>query len=176
MSLARKKPLVNVAAALPRISPLPEDPPPLENVPVHVQLARANSRHAKLTEELRTLKANFAAENIKAQQTRTPIPTSRITFVETKRRELHLALEATQSEIGKLNKLVREGKVHKQGNGSRQPPQAAPPKTGPLRDHPKWDFFVRLACENQLPPEMLKRVEAEAKGLLSQALRTGIDQ
>jgi hypothetical protein len=68
MSPTRKKAeLVKVAAALPIRPQLPDDSaPPLENIPPHKALAVATKRHAKLTEELRTLKADFATENIRA--------------------------------------------------------------------------------------------------------------
>jgi hypothetical protein len=90
-------------------------PPPLENVPLHTQLARANAQHAKLTEQLRQLKADWASRNIRAQQLRTPISTPEVTFVETRRRELHLALEATQAEIGRVNREIKEKKAAPQG-------------------------------------------------------------
>ena len=67
---------------------------------------RANAQHAKLTEELRALKAEWAKRNIQAGQTRTAISTPEITHVETRRRELHLELEKTQAEVGRLNKLI----------------------------------------------------------------------
>jgi hypothetical protein len=172
MNATRKKPLVKVANALKPISGLPEDPPPLENVPVHVQLSRANARHAKLTEELRTLKADFAAENIRAQQTRTQISTSRITFVETKRRELHLDLERAQAEIGRLNKELRERKVQKQGNGSKP---AAPPKTRPLAADLEFDVYFRLAAHSELAPALYSQVERVAKSLLNDARRMGVE-
>src|SRR5690349_10375682 len=83
------------------------DPPPLENVTLHTQLARANAKHAKLTEQLRQLKADWPARNIRAQQIKVAIATPEITFVETKRRELHLALESTQAEIGRINRQIK---------------------------------------------------------------------
>jgi hypothetical protein len=46
--------------------------------------------------------------------------------------------------------------------------------TSPLKSHPAWDQYWRLACENQLAPGLLKDIEAEAKGLLVQAL-TGLE-
>jgi hypothetical protein len=178
MSLAKKN-LVKVAVALPIRSSLPIRPslpdqpePPLENVPPHKALARANARHAKLTEELRALKSDFAAENIRAQQTRTPIPTSRITHVETRRRELHLELESTQADIGRLNKLVRERKAAGKGNGSRQP---APPKAMPFRDDPEFPIYVMLACKEVLAPDLHAQVIRCAKALMADARQNGVN-
>jgi hypothetical protein len=82
-------PALDVAGDAPALS---QDPPPLENEQPHKALAQATKLHAKLTEELRKLKADWAAENIRAQQTHVAIATSKITFVEKRRRELHLEL------------------------------------------------------------------------------------
>jgi chromosome segregation ATPase len=98
-----------------------DEPPPLENEPPHRKLARLMTEHAKTTEQLQELKRNFAAENIKAQQCRQTIPTSQLTFVENKKRELAGRLMELQAEIGKTNKEVRAHKAGVQSRKAKQP-------------------------------------------------------
>jgi hypothetical protein len=92
--------MVAVAAALPVETPTSPQPPPLQAEQPHRALARANAKHAKLTEELRELRANWAKRNIQAQQTRIAISTPEITHVEMRRRELHLELERRRPRSG----------------------------------------------------------------------------
>jgi len=136
--------------------------------PFHKRLARATKRQADLVEQIRQLKAEWSAKNIKAQATRIPIATSEITHVETKRRELQSQLMAAQAEIGECNCEIRQNKAKHQGNGNGNKPQ-------PLKNHPTFDRYFRLSAENLLPPGLLKQVEADAKTSLAHALSTGVE-
>jgi hypothetical protein len=129
-----RRELVSVTAALPVDTPTQAEQPPLENEPPHRAL-----KHAKLTEELRELRANWAKRNIQAQQTRIASSTPEITHVEKRRRELHLALEATQSEMGRLNKLLREQRQA----GKPLRGDAAQPKRRPLGE---IQSFLLISC------------------------------
>jgi hypothetical protein len=82
----------------------------LGSAQLYAALDQANIRHLELTDELRQLRSKWAKRNIEAQQTRIAIGTPEIKHVETRRRELHLALEQIQSEIGQFNKQIREFK------------------------------------------------------------------
>ncbi len=170
MSATRKppKPLVTLRDALPATPSLPQEAPPLQREPVHKRLARATKRQADLVEQIRQLKAEWSAKNIKAQATRIPIATSEITYVETKRRELQSQLMAAQAEIGECNCEIRQNKAKHQGNGNGNKPQ-------PLKNHPTFDRYFRLSAENLLPPGLLKQVEADAKTSLAHALSTGVE-
>jgi hypothetical protein len=163
MSKGRTKPkteMVAVAEVLPSDIPTQPAPPPLEAEQPHKALARANARHAKLTEELRQLKADWASENIRSQQTHQAIATSRVAFVETRRRELHLELEQTQAIIGRLGKEIRELKARRQisrsrGNGAQQSPVLAHDHDGHAR-HPHADEEdTYLACFYQIAKDSL---------------------
>jgi hypothetical protein len=150
------------------------DTPLLEREEPHKVLGRATKRHFQLTEELRTLKSDFAAENVRAQQTRTSIPTSRITFVETRRRDLHLQLEMAQAEIGRLNKEIRERKALHQGNGAKPEPRPPAPKPCPVLDDPRYPEFFLLAARDALTPSLFAEVERMAKSLMHQAKKMGL--
>jgi hypothetical protein len=166
-----KKNLVKVRDVLPATPSLPTEPVPLEREQPHKALARANARHAKLTEELRTLKSDFAAENIRAQKTRTPISTSRITHVETRRRELHLELEKAQAEIGRLNKAIRENKAQRQGNGSKRPARLPEPKKMPFVDDPEFPAWFHLASKGTLAPALYAELLRTTKAMMYDARR-----
>jgi hypothetical protein len=160
---------------LPRVKGDPPAPPPLEAVPPHKALARANQRHAQLTEELRQLKADWAAKNIKAQQCRQPIATSEITFVENRRREPHLELERTQGEIGRFNKEIREAKALRQAptpkvNGSKLS------KRCPDKEHREFPTYFLLAAKEELTRELFDQVTRTAKSMLENALRMGTEE
>jgi hypothetical protein len=180
-----KTELVAVAEVLPSDITTSSEAPPLEAEPPHRALARCNARHAKLTEELRDLKARWAADNIRAQQCRQPIPTSQITFIENQRRKLHLELQKTQAEIGRLNKLLREHRALRQGDGAREAERQAPPARGngskptkkcPLKEHREYPPYFLLAARDQLHADLFDQVERAAKKLLTQALTTGVEE
>jgi hypothetical protein len=86
---AAQTPLAEVLSEVPT-SP---EAPRLEAESPHRALARANARHAKLTDELRTLKYERALENIRSQQLHMPILPSKITHLKTRRRELRLEFD-----------------------------------------------------------------------------------
>jgi len=117
----------------------------------HRALARANAKHAMLTDELRTLKADWAKRNIQAQQTRLAISTPEITHIEKRRRELHLALEATQAEIGRLGRLIKQTKATRQA-GKPLKGNVAQPKKMPWGEHPEYPTYFLLAARNELAP------------------------
>ncbi len=154
-------------------------PPPLEAVPLHTQLARANSQHAKLTEQLRQLKADWASRNIRAQELRTPISTPEVTFVETRRRNLHLALEATQAEIGRVNREIKEKKAPPKAShrGSSHDVQAATrkPKRMPYADDPAFPVYFILAAKEELEPKLYAQVECLALSLIHHARCNGVE-
>ena len=170
-----KPEIVAVVEVLPSDIPTQPESPPLENEPPHRALARCNARHAQLTEELRQLKADWAAKNIKAQQLHLPVSTPEITHVAQRRRELHLELEKTQAEIGRLNKLVRERKFARQAgkpvNGDR-----VEPKRMPLADDPEFPSYFVLAAKNELVPALYAQVERVAKSLMHEAKKMGIER
>jgi hypothetical protein len=158
--------------------PIAPEAPPLEAEPLHQALARCNATQAKLTDELRTLKSEWAAENIRSQQARTPIPTSKLTHVETRRRELHLELQKIQAELGRLNKAARQAgnskrndkidKAERQGNGTRAS------KRGPLLNDPEYPQYFLLAAKDELAPTLFSQVERTAKAMLADAKRMGV--
>jgi hypothetical protein len=171
--------------ALPPVSTTPSAPP-LEAEPAHKKLARLNNEHAVATEEIRQLKADWAERNIKAQACRQAVSTAEQTHVETQKRELASRLMEIQTQIGALNRELRAKKASRNGNGNRPHVTVQPvavvnvdrtlKKEHPLKSHPAWDQYWRLACENQLAPGLLKDIEAEAKGLLSHALKTRLEE
>ena len=168
-------PKTTIAAALDVVQLPPasfEAPVPLENEPPHRVLARANARHAKLTEELRALKSQWTAKNIKAQQCRQPIPTPEITHVETRRRELQSALMETQAEIARINKLIREHKVVRQA-GKPLKGDAAQPKRMPLGDDPEFPAYFVLVAKTELAPSLYAQVERIAKAMLRDGQKMG---
>lgn len=170
-----KRNLVRVSNALdaaltPALSP---DPPPLEREEPHKALARATKRHAQITEELRKLKSEWAEKNIKAQATRIAISTPECTFVETRRRDLHLQLEMAQAEIGRLNKEIRERKAEHQGNGTK-PERRPEPKKMPFADDPEFPSYFILAARDTLAPELYAQVVRMAKSLIHSAEKMGI--
>jgi hypothetical protein len=150
--------------------------PPLEHEQPHRALARANSQHTKLTEELRQLKADWAAQNVRAQATRIAISTSEITHVETRRRELHLQLEATQAEIGRLNKEIRERKAEHRSNGTKQQlAKIVEPKTLPFKEDPEFPAYFLLAARESLVPSMYAAVLRVAKAIMGDARKMGLE-
>jgi hypothetical protein len=158
---------------------LPPAPPPLlETEPAHRRLARLNRDAARVTEALQQLRQEWANKNIRAQATRTPISTPEITHVEKRRRELAGELLRIQTEIGATNKAIRERKSE---GAARNSERAAPLKAGtktkkcPLKEHPAFDQYFRLAAENELEASLYDQIEAVAKAMLSDALRNGLE-
>jgi hypothetical protein len=172
-----KKNLVKVRDVLPATSALPVQPVPLENEPPHRKLARLTREHQSVTEQLQTLKKSWAERNIKAQACRQAVSTPEVTHFETTKRELALQLLDLQTQIGALNKELRANKAARQAG--RQPPArangSALKKTCPLKSHPQWDAYFRLAAENELEPRLLAQIERSAKSLLQHALETGVE-
>jgi hypothetical protein len=156
------------------------EPPPLETEPPHRKLARLNREHAATTEALQALKRAWAERNIKAQACRQAVPTSEITHFEDQKRTLALGLLSLQSEIGATNKAIRERS--KAGGAPTSPASESAPrkraksKACPLKEHPSFDQYFRLAAENELENGLYDRLEAAAKSMLSHALATGIEQ
>jgi hypothetical protein len=176
--------LVAIAPALPSDIPTSPEAPPLEAEQPHKVLARANARHAQLTAELRQLKADWASENIRSQQTHQAIATSRVTFVETHRRELQSALMETQAEIAQINKHLRERKAERQGNGARAAERQAPsargngskaPQRMPLGNDPEFSTYFVLAAKDELAPALYAQVERVALAMIRDAKRNGVD-
>jgi hypothetical protein len=174
---AKAKPMVAVAEVLPEAVPTSPQPPPLEREQPHRLLARANTRHLELTTELRELRASWAKRNIQAQQTRIAISTPEITHVENKRRELHLALEATQDEIGRLNRLVQEGKAARQARQAGKPRNGdtVEPKRMPLGSDPEFPTYFVLTAKNELAPALYRQVERTALAMIADARKMGLD-
>jgi hypothetical protein len=152
--------------------------PPLESELPHKRLARLNREAARVTEALRELKRDWAEKNIRAQLTRTPIATSEITFVENKRHELAGELLRIQTEIGATNKEIRERKAGGSAGSLAEPVnrKRTQSKKCPLREHAAFDQYFRLAAENELEASLYGRIEAAAKSMLAQALKTGIEK
>jgi hypothetical protein len=153
------------------------EPPPLERESPHRALSKANKRHAQLTEALRQLRSDWAAKNIRAQQLKIAIATSEITHVEKRRRELHLALESTQAEIGRLNKEIKEKKA-----ASKQSPRqlheqtpAVRKKKMPFADDPVFPSYFILAAKEELDSKLYAQVERLALSLMHDAYKNGID-
>lgn len=158
---------------------LPEEAPPMEGELPGRKLSRLTAERDKAVEELQTLKRNFAAENIKAQQCHQAIPTSQITFVERKRKELSDKILSLNLEIGATNRAVREHRAERQ-NGHRQAPaievnDRTAKKEGPLKKHPEWATYFLLAARDELAEGLFEQVERSAKLLLQHALETGIE-
>jgi hypothetical protein len=164
--MKKKSPLVKLADVLP--TQLPVQPVPLENEPAHRKLARLAREHQSVTEQLQTFKA---------QACRLAVSTPEVTHFETTKRELALQLLDLQTQIGALNKELRANKAACQAG--RQPPArangSALKKTCPLKSHPQWDAYFRLAAENELEPCLLAQIERSAKSLLQHALETGVE-
>ena len=149
--------------------------PPLEaEPPVHKRLSRANSEHARLTDELRKLRAEWAKRNIKAQATRIPVSTAEITHVEGRRRELHLALERCQAEIGACNKELRENRAAKQAGANGKESKPKTPKQMPFRQDPEFDTYFHLAARDQLTRELYEAIVRTAKSMMFDAAKMGL--
>jgi hypothetical protein len=153
--------------------------PPLESEPLHQRLARLTREQERVTEALRELKRAWAERNIKAQATRTPIPTAEMTHVENRRREFAGELLQIQTQIGAVNREIRERKAeHSEGNSRGTPlvKNGTKRKACPLKEHPSYDQYFRLAAENELEAGLYRRIEAAAKSMLSHALKTGVEE
>jgi hypothetical protein len=159
---------------------LESEPPPLEAEAPHRVLARLNKEHQRVTEELRELKRSWAQKNIRAQRCRQPIPTAEITHIKNKRRELATQLLSIQAQIGATNKELRERRTA--GNDAKVTRDSAPVSNGtkskkaPLKEHPVFNQYFALAAENELEASLYERIEGAAKSMLSQALKTGIEE
>jgi hypothetical protein len=155
------------------------EPPPLEFEPPHKKLARLTNEHTRVTEELQTLKRNFAAENIRAQQCRQAIPTTQITFIENKKRELAQKLMDLQSQIGETNRQVRAQKAQRQ-NGKRIPDPEPARRNGikqvaPIKRHVEFPAYFLLAAEAELDARMFTKITGVAKSMLQNAVEMGIE-
>jgi hypothetical protein len=172
--VADKKPrreLVALAEALPPADPSTPEPP-LGAAQLHAALDRANIRHLELVDELRTLKAHWARRNIEASQCHQSIPTAEIKHVEAQRRSLHLALEQTQSEIGRLNKLSRELKARQ---AVSKPAKGITTSTIGITGADSETAFFILAAKNELDPAMYDRIERIAAAMQRDAKKMGLD-
>jgi hypothetical protein len=154
--------------------------PPLEAEPAHRKLARLNREAADTVTLLQQLKKEWATKNIRAQATHTSIPTSEVSHVESQRRELTSQLQNIQSQIGILNRELRAKKAA--GNGAKDVAKAAPARVGSkskrcrLREHVEFPVYFALAARNELSEELFAQIERSAKSMLSQALKTGIEE
>jgi hypothetical protein len=164
-----------------------ETPPALEAEPPHRRLAKLVSEQVRLIEELQSHKTAWAHHNFEAQRIHQPPSSAEQTAYKQHHRDLSCRLAEINLQIGQTNKVIRQHKAEvqlrkskpRETNGDAE--RSATPrhgllKTCPLKSHPAWDQYFRLACENQLAPGLLASIEKEAKGLLSQSLQTGIEQ
>jgi hypothetical protein len=167
------KPAIKTLKSLQRADVILTEPPKLENEPPHQRLARATREHARITEELRKLKKDWADRNIKAQACRQTVSTPEVTHFETLKRELAMHLLALQAEIGTTNKEIRSRKGPPQQKSAKNGSQ--PHKEHPLREHREFNAYFRLAAETELEPRLYAQVEKIAKAMLTDALRNGTE-
>jgi hypothetical protein len=157
-----------------------QSPPPLESEAPHKRLARLNRELVQATETIQALKKQWAERNLKAQACRQAVSTAEVTHFENEKRDQAAKILRIQTEIGAANKLVRERS--KNGGAPTSPASESAPrkraksKACPLKEHPSFDQYFRLAAENELENGLYDRLEAAAKSMLSHALATGIEQ
>jgi hypothetical protein len=63
----------------------------------------------------------------------------------------------------------RQPEPPERANGSSQ-------KEGPLRDHPAYDQYFRLAAETELTRELYEQIQRTAKSMLRNATDMGLEQ
>ena len=165
-----------IAEVLPNEVPTWAPSPPLETEQPHRKLARLNGEQVRVTEQIRIHSKAWAERNLRSQSVRERVTTPEITAYKNEHRELASRLLDIQTQIGACNKLIREHKARRAGNAKRDDkPNFVSKKNCPLKSHPQWDCYFRVAAENSLAPAMLKQIEADAKSLLAHALETGVD-
>jgi hypothetical protein len=155
---------------------LPAEPPPLENEPPHRRLARATAEQSRCTEALRELKRSFAAKNLQAQLTRTPISTAEQTHVARQRHELHLQLESAQAQIAAANKEIREKKATAQTGAKPKEPKLRDVKKAPFRQDREFVEFFYLAAEATLTEPLFATIIRTAKSMMFDAAKMGLRQ
>jgi hypothetical protein len=180
-----RRELVAVAEALPADVPTPE--PPLQAHQLHTALDRATIWHLELTDALRQLKTSWVKRNVEAAQCHQSIPVAEIKHVEAQRREAHLELEKTQSEIGQLNKLLREHKARQAVKLVKDQPdpkaQSDRKDRSDLLVHERMpesaeqeiSIYFMLAAQNELSPALYARIEQVAAALRRDAQKMGLD-
>jgi hypothetical protein len=159
---------------------LPDEPPKLETEPPHRRLQRLTAEQERLTREIQEHRLAWANRNQMAAQTRQPPSTAEITGFKEYHRDLSCRLAAVNLEIGTTNREIRQHKAEVAARKAKpadvQPARNGVKKTCPLRDHPSLPQYVMLAIDNELEPGLRDQIIRSAKGMLDQALKTGIEQ
>jgi hypothetical protein len=177
-------PKLKTLKEVPKAVAVSTDVPPLKFELPHAKLSRLTSEQERLVEEIRSHKTTWANRNMVAQNKRQTISTAELTAFKQHHGELSKALSETSLKIGELNRELRANKAAKQNGNHRAPiPLVVDPvnrrtakKGCALKDRSDWAEYFVLAARGELTDALYAQIERAAKGMIEQALMTGISE